>query len=159
MFKSDKLEAFLSKKKHISLLYIIVSICILLLAFGRCTPKEKPESTALSVSSEPPLAETLEEILGGIRGVGEVQVALTYACGPETVPMKNLDGDKETVVTAGSGSAAKVFTKKEILPKVQGVVVVCTGGKDAAVKGAVLSCVMALTGAEAHSIAVFPAKE
>ncbi len=158
MFKSDKLEAFLSKKKHISLLYIIVSICILLLAFGRCAPKEKTEGKALPAASEPPLAETLEEILGGIRGVGEVQVALTYHSGPETVPMKNRDGDKETVVTTGSGSGAKVFTEKELLPKVQGVVVVCTGGKDAAVKAAVLSCVMALTGVEAHSIAVFPAK-
>lgn len=158
MWKFDKLQNFLSKKKNISLLYIIVSICILLLAFGSCTPEEATEADAPVESASPPLAETLETVLGSIRGVDRVQVAVTYDTGTETVPARNRDKDSETVVTLGSGSNEKIVTEKEIMPRVRGVIVVCDGGDRAQVRADILAAVQALTGAAAHSIAVFPAK-
>ncbi len=157
--KSDKLQNFLSKKKNISLLYIIVSICILLLAFWGCAPEKKQEEAASStVPAAPPLSETLQSVLSGIRGVEGVQVAVTYESGTETVPARDIDGDSQTVVTLGSGNSETVVTAKEIMPRVRGVVVVAGGADNVRVRADILSAVQALTGAPAHSIAVFPAK-
>ncbi|MBE7063460.1 MAG: hypothetical protein IJN25_08930 [Clostridia bacterium] len=160
MWKSDKLQNFLSKKKNISLLYIIVSICILLLAFWGCTPEKEKET---AVSSSPPdvpaLTQVLETILSGIEGVDGVQVAVTYESGTETVPLADIDGESRTVVTLGSGSSETVVTAKEIMPRVRGVVVVAGGAENARVRENLLSAAQALTGAPVHSIAVFPAKK
>lgn len=159
MLKSDKLQNFLSKKRNISLLYIIVSICILLLAFWGCAPEKK--ETAASAPAEvmeAPLSETLETILSGIRGVDGVRVAITYESGTETVPLTDTSGDSRTVVTLGSGSSETVVKSKEIMPRVRGVVVVAGGAEKADVRASILSAVVALTGAAKHSIAVFPAK-
>lgn len=159
MWKSDRLQNFLSKKKNISLLYIIVSICILLLAFWGCVPeKAKEDAASSSPPDTPALDQTLETILSGIEGVDGVQVAVTYESGTETVPVTDANGDSRTVVTLGSGSSETVVTAKEIMPRVRGVVVVAGGAENARVRENILSAVQALTGAAAHSIAVFPAK-
>ncbi len=158
MWKSDKIQNFLAQKKNISLLYIIVSICILLLAFGRCTPERAEEAAEKDAPPSPSLAQTLETVLGRMQGVDRVQVAVTFETGTETVPLRDRDGEGETVVTIGSGSGEKVVTEKEIMPRVRGVVVVCGGVENPGTKASVIAAVQALTGAAAHSIAVFPAK-
>lgn len=43
MWKSDKIRTFLSKKRNIYIIYIIVSICILFLALGGKSEKAPPE--------------------------------------------------------------------------------------------------------------------
>ncbi len=158
MWKSDKLESLFSKKRNIFLLYGIVSICILLLAFGRCSPEKTDAPTKDTPSPTPSLQETLSAVLGEIRGVGQVKVAVTFESGTETVPARDRDKDRQTVVTLGSGSNERIVAEKEIMPRVRGVVVVCTGGENARVRADVSSAVQSLTGADAHSIAVFPAK-
>lgn len=158
MSKSDKLEIFLSKKKNIFLLYGIVSICILLLAFTSCTPKEKTQPVSPSRPENPPLEETLEDILSGMQGVGHVRVAVTYETGVESVPATDKNGENETIVTLGTGNSARVASQKEIMPTVRGVIVIAEGGGDSAVRADILYAVQALTGAPAHSIGVFPAK-
>lgn len=158
MLKSDKIESFFSKKTNIFLLYGIVSICILLLLFSSCTPKEKTEEKKTSLPENPPIAETLEHILSGMQGVGRVQVAVTYETGVESVPATDKNGESETVVTIGTGSNARIVSQKEIMPTVRGVIVIAEGSQDPRVRADILSAVQALTGAPAHSIGVFPAK-
>ncbi len=158
MSKSDKLQKFLSEKKNISLLYIIVSICILLLAFWGCTPEKKTEEKPPAELSSQPLAKTLETVLSGIRNVDRVQVALTYETGPTLVPVRDEDGDSRTVVTVGSAGNETVITETEIMPAVRGVVVVAGGAEKPGVQADIVAAVQALTGAPIHSIAVFPAK-
>ena len=158
MWKSDKLQDLFSKKRNILLLYGIVSICILLLAFGRCTPEKTEVQTKDTLSPASSLEDTLSAVLREIRGVGQVKVAVTFDSGTETVPARDRDRDRETVVTLGSGSNERIVAEKEIMPRVRGVVVVCTGGENARVRADVSAAVQSLTGADAHSIAVFPAK-
>ncbi len=158
MWKSDKLEIFLSKKKNIFLLYGIVSICILLLAFASCTPKEKTESFSPTLPESPPLEDALENILSDIQGVGKVRVAVTYETGVETVPCMDTHGESSTVVTLGTGNSARIAATKEIMPRVRGVIVVADGAGVARVRADILSAVRALSGAPTHSIAIFPAK-
>ena len=159
MWKSEKIEAFLSQKKNIWLLYGIVSICIVLLLFWGSSPRTPEAEVPTSSEKEgTELSSLLTSVLSEIRGVGDVRVAVTYESGPETVHARNLDGTRETVVTLGSGNNEKAVAEKEILPRVRGVIVVADGGGDAAVRRNILAAVEALTGAAAHSIAVFPAK-
>ena len=156
MWKSDKLREFLSKKKNISLLYIIVSICILFLAlYGRGETDTPP----LPQTETPSLEPMLKSILEKLDGVEGVEVAVTYESGPETVAAKNKNGDSETVVTLGSGSGERLAAEKELLPRVRGVVVVAGGAERPGVAANIFACVQALTGASAHAIAVFPAKQ
>lgn len=158
MWKFDNAETFFSKKKNIYLLYGIVSICILLLAFAGCSPKEKTETISTSPPDGQILEKKLERILSNIQGVGKVRVAVTYETGPETVPAVNSHGDSDSVVTLGSGSSAKIAATKEISPRVRGVIVVAEGAKSKSVRADILSAVGALSGAPPYSIAVFPLK-
>lgn len=158
MWKFDKVETFFTKKKNNYLLYGIVSICILLLAFASCSPKEKADSFSPSPPESQPLEKKLESILSTIQGVGKVRVAISYETGAETVPAVNTHGDSDTVVTLGTGSAAKIAAIKEISPTVRGVIVVASGARDTRVRADILSAVSALSGAPAHSIAIFPLK-
>ncbi len=160
MWKFEKLDEFLSKKKNIWLLYGIVSICILLLVFWGSGTKESettvPPSATLLESDT--LSETLPAVLSQIRGVGNVHVAVTYESGTEAVHARNTNGDSETVVTLGTGNSEHAVLEKEVYPRVRGVIVVADGGGDATVRRNILLAVSALTGAPAHAIAVFPAK-
>lgn len=158
MWKFDNAESFFSKKKNIYFLYGIVSICILLLGFTSCSPKEKTESFSPQPPDSHALEKKLETILSSIEGVGKVRVALTYETGPETVPAVNESGNADSVVTLGTGSSAKLSAIKEISPKVRGVTVVAEGGKNKSIRGDIVSCVAALSGAPTHNIAVFPLK-
>ncbi len=157
MWKSEKIDAFLSKKKNIRLLYIIVSICILILAFGNTAPiKDMPEADGTALSE--PLSEALPRVLSKIRGAGRVHVAISYESGAESVHARNEDGDGSELATLGSGSGERAVLEKEICPKVRGVIVVAEGGGNSGVRRDLLEATVALTGAPAHRIAVFPAK-
>lgn len=158
MWKFDNAEAFFAKKKNIYLLYGIVSICILLLAFTSCSPKEKTENFSPAPPDSHALEKKLETILSSIEGVGKVRVALTYETGAETVPAVNESGSADSVVTLGTGSSARLSAIKEISPKVRGVTVVAEGGKNKSVRADIVSCVAALSGAPTYNIAVFPLK-
>lgn len=159
VLKFEKLDEFLSKKKNIWLLYGIVSICILLLVFWGSGEKEPEAETTRGTSlAADSLSETLPPVLSEIQGVGNVRVAITYESGTEAVHARNKNGDSETVVTLGSGSGERAVLEKEVCPRVRGVLVVADGGGDATVRQNIFEAVLALTGAPAHAIAVFPAK-
>ncbi len=155
MWKSDKIREFLSKKRNIFLLYIIVSICILFLALGGEkdeVPSEIPETAAASLET------VLEAALSRMQGVENASVSVTYDSGPETVVAKNRNGDSETVVTLGSGAGAHLAAEKEIMPRVRGVVVIARGAENPATRANIFACVQALSGADAHAIGIFPSK-
>lgn len=155
--KSDKLEQFLSKKKNITLLYLIVIISILILAFARCAPEKTPAASSVSGDTAD-IEAVLTKALEAMEGVGKVHVAVTYESGKETVPIFDREGEKETVVKLGSGTGAHVVTQKEIMPRVRGVMVVADGGGDSTIRANILAAVRALTDAPAHNITVFKAK-
>ncbi len=153
LLKSDKVEAFLAKKKNIVLLYGIVMIGVLFLAFGR--PAEGKKEEAAPKENE---TAVLEEVLRNMAGVGRVRVALTYDTGTEIVPLTDTDGDEKSVVLLGSGKEARVAAQKEIMPRVRGVLVVAEGGGEKRVRADIIEAVRALYDVPVHNIAVFAAK-
>lgn len=110
----------------------------------------------------------LEELLGKIKGVGNVKVMLSLAGSGESILAKDSDlrysgavtapdsyeKQTQTVMTSqGSGNESVVVTKR-IYPAYRGALIVCTGGEDAAVRLAVTEAVSVLTGLGSDRISI-----
>lgn len=165
--KSEKIDGFLSKKKNITLIYIIVIIGVLLLSISSFLPQDEPKSDTASAALNEKLEQRLSEALSQIRGVGKAHVLITYKSTASSVTAKDTressssastDREEKNVII-GSGSAQRPFVLKEEMPKVMGVIVVAEGGNDAGIKREIIQAVKALTGASANNIGVFPKKE
>ncbi|HBQ64595.1 MAG TPA: stage III sporulation protein AG [Clostridiales bacterium] len=142
---------------------------------------EKPAGTAVSPnqSGRPDsIAEEelrLQNLLSSIRGAGKCSVMITYASGLEIIPVVNSqksseqtrekdgDGGERSIVTDSteeaiameeSGTNRKPVIGKEVMPVVSGVVCVCPGGGDPAIKEAVMRAVTSLYGIPAHRVQV-----
>lgn len=160
ILKSDKIKAFLTEKKNITIIYIIVIIGVIAL----CLPsfRDKEEVAEEKITAEQ-TEERVEKILAEISGVGKCSVMITYKSSGEYITAKDVteSGDEsrsnkdEKNVIVGSGSGERPFVIKEKMPEVLGVVVVCKGGENAKVKKDVSDAVCALCGITANKVKVF----
>ncbi len=163
ILKSEKIKAFLSEKKNITIVYIIVIIGVTLLCLPSFFEKEEePRAESGFISCEITEKE-IEDILSEISGVGRCRVLITYKSTEEYVIAKDVtqstDGEKVNVeeknLSFGSGSGEKPFVLRENMPQIQGVVVVCQGGDSDKIKMNVTDAVSALTGLAKNRIKVF----
>ena len=121
------------------------------------------------------LGRRLEQVLADVEGVGKVKVMITLQDEGELVVEKDRtqnsqnsseqDGavkrsstegqfQEETVYSQNGTSAGEPFVKKEVAPKVEGVLVVAEGGGDAKIVKNISDAVLALFSVEAHKIKV-----
>ena len=112
-------------------------------------------------------AQEMEDILGRIQGVGEVQVLLTVESDGErqlaqdselsysgsTAAPEDYSRSSQTVLVDDGSAEAPVVTRT-VYPTYRGALVVCQGGDRADVKLAVTEAVAALTGLSADRITV-----
>ena len=139
-----------------------------------CWPTDKPEAElpeASPTASEPvteEVEEKLEYLLSLIEGVGEVEVMLTLASGPEWIyaDEKTLSSDTDAgtsaktssqtqyVVVRDSEGNEKLVLLREKYAQYKGALVVCRGAADATVRLAVVNAVRSVTGLSADRITV-----
>lgn len=121
------------------------------------------------------LERKLEQILGEIEGVGKVEVMITTQDDGERIVEKDItrgsqavseeDGtvkrdtresqyQEETVFSQESGSQGQPFVSREVMPKIEGVLVVAEGGGNAKVVKNISDAVLALFSVEVHKIKV-----
>lgn len=117
------------------------------------------------------LERRLETILGQMDGVGKVKVMITLADSGETILGKDVKTEKKSVTETDSDGGNRTtieqkseeetiydetrpYVEKEILPKVEGVLVVAQGGANSAVVSNISDTVMALFKVDAHKIKV-----
>ena len=119
------------------------------------------------------MEKRLKHVLGQMEGVGETEVMITLSDSGETIVEKDqkeqrnrieesdADGgtrttteQEETTVYVENGSEKQPYVTKEVLPKVEGVLVVAEGGDDPRVISDISDTVMALFRVEAHKIKV-----
>lgn len=163
MEKLKWLEIF--KNKHILRLCIILFIGVLLLSFGGSTKKTQTQTPEV-MPTQQPYAETerrLESILGKIKGVGSVDVMITYE-GTGTrayVTDVSRTQSREENKSSTSESTSVVLPdeapvlEKEVYPKVRGVIAVCEGAGSAGVREQVILALKAVLNVEEHRIGVF----
>ena len=117
------------------------------------------------------MEKRLKHVLGQMEGVGETEVMITLSDSGETIVEKDQKEQRnrieesdagggtrttteETTVYVENGSEKQPYVTKEVLPKVEGVLVVAEGGDDPRVISDISDTVMALFRVEAHKIKV-----
>lgn len=135
--------------------------------------QKKEENDAESYTSY--LEEKLEGVLGEMEGVGKVKVMITLSDNGQSIVEKDTVDVSNTVKeTDSSGGSRDTFSReftaetvqvenengtypyvgKEILPTIEGIVVVAEGGGNATVVSQISKAAMALFPIEAHKIIV-----
>lgn len=160
----EKLISYVKKYKYVALV-VLAGVVLMLLPSGK-GEQQTVSDQPVNVSEAYSLAETekrLEQLLGRIRGVGQVQVMLTLKSGSSLQLAENRSTslrDTETrqdrdVVTLNRGSGYEdVVVTEQTYPVYQGAVVVCQGAGDSSVNLAVIQAVSVLTGLGSDKITV-----
>ena len=140
---------------------------------GKTAERASPQAAALvEAELQQEMVQSLskqemEDILGRIQGVGEVQVLLTVESDGErqlaqdselsysgsTAAPEDYSRSSQTVLVDDGSAEAPVVTRT-VYPTYRGALVVCQGGDRADVKLAVTEAVAALTGLSADRITV-----
>ena len=132
-------------------------------------------------SYESELEERLSALLSKVEGAGKVEVMITLSYGSEIIIAEDISSNETLMREAdSSGGSRENRTKvtennkiiiqsangvqqplvvKEIVPKVEGVVIVAQGGSDILIKEALINAVKTVLGVEIHKVQVLKMKE
>ena len=161
----NKTESWIKKYRYVVL---IVMIGLVLMSL----PEKKAE-TVTNESTEDTIhlhnaqeeEKRLEQILGRIKGVGEVEVMLTLLSSQQTIYQTDIDssdsGNNErsnTVIITDSERANSGLISRIDAPQYMGAVIVCKGGNDPVVRLAVVDAVSKALGLSSNEISVLKMK-
>lgn len=149
-------------------------------ATPQTTQQESPSQDRTLSQYERDKKAEVKSMLSKIKGIGEVEVVLTFESGEELVPAinsntgtsvtdeKDNEGgqrkttqntDGETIVMAINGNDTEPYILKRIEPKVAGVVVVAQGADNSETKSNIMQAVSSLFAIPNYKIKVFPMKQ
>ena len=160
----EKLIFYVKKYRYVALV-VLAGVVLMLLPSGK-GEQQTVSDQPVNVSEAYSLAETekrLEQLLGRIRGVGQVQVMLTLKSGSSlqlaenrSTSLRDTENRQDRdVVTLNRGSGYEdVVVTEQTYPVYQGAVVVCQGAGDSSVNLAVIQAVSVLTGLGSDKITV-----
>ena len=166
------------------LILVLAGILIMIIALPTDTKgKKQAEETKENLSKETDTMEAskdeierkLEAILEKIDGAGEVKVMITYQDSGTQVVEKDKNTSANSVEESDSTGGVRStkeqqlqestvydeadagntpFVSKELLPKVEGILIVASGGDNQKVKQNISEAVLALFQVEAHRIKI-----
>lgn len=166
------------------LILVLTGILILIIALPTDTKEKKQaEEAKENISKENNTMEAskdeierkLEDILEKIDGAGDVKVMITYQDSGTQVVEKDKNTSEnsleesdstggvrstkeqqlqETTVYEEADAGNTPFVSKELLPKVEGILIVASGGDNQKVKQNISEAVLALFQVEAHRIKI-----
>lgn len=158
-------------------LLILALLGILLLVIAIPVPGKEEQGRELigeqtSENKEPAMENALKEILQTISGVGKVEVFITYQDYGKVIVEKDESTSEELVQEADSSGGTRTTTTvqnerqtvygrgeepyiiQELLPTVEGVLVVAQGAGNTSVKKQIQETIEALFGLDAHKISI-----
>lgn len=166
------------------LILVLAGILILIIALPTDTRgKKQAEEAKENISKEnntmeaskDEIEQKLEDILEKIDGAGEVKVMITYQDSGTQVVEKDKNTSANSVEESDSTGGVRntkeqqlqestvyeeadagntPFVSKELLPKVEGILIVASGGDNQKVKQNISEAVLALFQVEAHRIKI-----
>ena len=170
MKKLPKLSEKLKKDKKLLLTVAAGILGIVFIVISEFIPKssyKKAETGEQNKNSVSSYEETLEKRLESIISSGRVQVMVTLDTSEQTQYAK----DEKENSKSGDKTSEKSYEKKFVLtdddggvvlkttePEVRGVIVVCDGGDNAAVKNGITSAVRAALSVDSDKITVLKMK-
>ena len=180
----EKIKKGKLRKDQLLILFLIgVLFLVITIPTGKGKTNSKSEDSFESVSRETGLTEQeyvsymesqLEEILSQMEGAGEVKVEKDIETTSERVNEKDSQGGErtttnetlgETTIYSGNHENATLgdaegttgqdpYIRKELTPRVEGVVVVASGGDNAVVIKNITEAVQALFSIDTHKIRI-----
>jgi len=163
--KIEGVQKIWNRYKYVTLV-VLIGAALLLLPEGGKTEQAAQQTETLSAEKQD-LQKEMEQILGNISGVGQVQVLLTVDSDGERQLAQNSElrysgpvaspedySRRSEVVLTDGGSREEAVVIRRVYPKYRGALVVCQGGDKADVKLAVTEAVAALTGLASDRITV-----
>ena len=164
MKKLPKLSEKLKKDKKLLLTVAAGILGIVFIVISEFIPKS---SYKKAETGEQTLEKRLESIISSVDGAGRVQVMVTLDTSEQTQYAK----DEKENSKSGDKTSEKSYEKKFVLtdddggvvlkttePEVRGVIVVCDGGDNAAVKNGITSAVRAALSVDSNKITVLKMK-
>lgn len=166
------------------LILVLAGILILIIALPTDTKEKKQaEEAKENISKENNTMEAskdeierkLEDILEKIDGAGDVKVMITYQDSGTQVVEKDKNTSENSLEESDSTGGVRStkeqqlqestvyeeadagntpFVSKELLPKVEGILIVASGGDNQKVKQSISEAVLALFQVEAHRIKI-----
>ena len=166
------------------LILVLAGILILIIALPTDTKEKKQaEKSKENISKENNTMEAskdeierkLEDILEKIDGAGDVKVMITYQDSGTQVVEKDINTSENSLEESDSTGGVRStkeqqlqestvyeeadagntpFVSKELLPKVEGILIVASGGDNQKVKQNISEAVLALFQVEAHRIKI-----
>ena len=134
------------------------------------------EETENKIFNENDMESRLENILKKIKGVGDVNVLITYSQTSVVIPMYNEDTSQTMTEESDSGGGTRTVNetvnKKDIVyeenngskvpvtqstinPTIEGAIVTAQGAENAEIKTNIIQAIEAATGLATHKIQVF----
>ncbi len=172
----------LKNVKHIEIIVCIIFIALLILIyFINFSPKTQTTSgenstTEISFTSSSEYVKNLEgkleEVIGNIQGVENAKVLISVSSGGEVViannteektvessdgKSKNVTVTKTPIIVSENGTS-KPIVLMEVLPKIQGVIVVAKGADNVKTKLDIYRLVEAIISISSENIQVFAGK-
>lgn len=181
MFRNLKFDIKVIKNKLFNkkTAVILIAVGVLLILLSDAAPTAKTKTDAkVNVSAEnyrEDLEKQLKRIVKSIKGAGDCEIMITLKSGIEYVYATESKSSQITVNdsdTAGNKSEIKdgneykyiiiddgnggesALTVTELLPQIQGVVIVCDGADIPSVKSSVITAASALLGVSSNNICV-----
>lgn len=157
---NKKYVNFLKNKNNIIIVIILIIGTLFMLLPS--TEKKQPEIPAFS-DTEPNYNEELKKILSKIKGVGDVEVMITYSATSEKQLAYEIKSDK---ADRGNSGYEENTNKQAVLsdgepvilsksyPKVKGVVVIAEGAENTYVKANILDAVTTAFNIASHKVCI-----
>ncbi len=182
-----------NKKKIENLIFLLVILVITIIAINyiwndgekkeEVVSKDKQlaivDTTQNTNNTEDSLELKLENILSNIKGVGKVDVMITYTESTQIIPVYNktekTSNTEESDSTGGNRKIEEsdvsqevvyheengnniIATQKTVSPKIEGAIITAEGAQNSSVKANIIQAVEAATGLATHKIQVFEIK-
>lgn len=160
---------FLSNKKVQILIASILSIVVLLIAFGgqgnQVAQNEKTEKTSDIKSYEEDIENRIETLINSISGVSGATAFVYTKSSVEIIYAEDIDkkfsskedsitAETQTVVFSKDGSTTSAVVVKKIYPQIEGVLVVANGVNDEKKRIMIINALASVLGIDISSIEV-----
>ncbi|MBQ9760207.1 MAG: hypothetical protein IJW16_02535 [Clostridia bacterium] len=158
------------KNSRLRLLLIIggALLGVVLLLFGSGTiggnEEEPSNAPAYSVTQDETLIYQtylegrIKALCESVRGVGSATVIVSLENGFEEIYATELRDGNEEYVIVGSGSSANALLLSRESPSIRGIGIVCEGGSDPTVRGALISLLSATFHISSNRICITEAR-
>lgn len=164
--KIKEIIAKLKNKKQLEIIIAVVAVVVMLALYFSTKSGCSQKAPTVSETTKTDYCERMEsemvKALGAMKGVGKVSVVISWESGVETVIAYATNSSGNNVTTTptiiqSQGSSSPIVLK-ELYPKALGVIIICEGGNEIAVKLDVMNAVSGLLDIPQSKVNVYAMK-